>query len=836
MNNHMGHFDLNITTVNGIHNWPAPPYFSYAQDPDKPLFDLCIVETLKEKAHTGYLVRYSPEESRILFKSLNSQVEQMIGFDKIKSLRLLWPASLVVDENVLEAYAEKVFSPAEKQAFQVEFADETSIRGNTLGYVYNEAGLYLNAILDSGKVERHFIPQQAIRHYHVGLPIGEMLIEQNLASASDIESALAHQSEIRKKRIGDYLNESEVLTSEQLHLAIKHQETLPVMKLGEALKQLDLLTDEQLEDALKKQKQNRNLRLGDILIDMGIVDERTLKGTLAKKIGIPYVNLAKFNFDANAIRLVGATLARRLHIMPLCLHDGALVIAIEDPMNTKVLDELRFITQMKILPAIASDEDIAESLNSYYSQIFSSEFGDTSATSCQPDGSVEFQLDESYQQETGINDLASRLFDEDKSKTREIIEEQPIAESDNTLVQLVNKMILDAVKNNASDIHIETYPDRKNTIVRFRKDGSLENYLELPANFRNALISRIKIMSQLDISERRKPQDGKLDFQQFGNAKVELRVATIPTANGLEDIVMRVLAASKPLPMKNLGLSAVALASMETLIRRPYGLILVCGPTGSGKTTTLHSLLGHINTPERKIWTAEDPVEITQPGLRQVQVNAKIGWTFAQAMRSFLRADPDVIMVGEMRDEETTKIGIEASLTGHLVLSTLHTNSAPESITRMLDLGMDPFNFADALLGILAQRLAKKLCVKCKQPYTPDEAELQDLASEYTFSTPLDASWQLNQWKEQYGHDERMTLHKAKGCKHCNNTGYRGRLGLYELMTINPALKRLIQKRASVSEITSEALMNGMTTLKQDGIHKILQGETDIAQVRAVCA
>jgi type II secretory ATPase GspE/PulE/Tfp pilus assembly ATPase PilB-like protein len=521
--------------------------------------------------------------------------------------------------------------------------------------------------------------------------------------------------------------------------------------------------------------------------------------------------------------------------MPLCIHENMLVLAFEDPMNMKAIDELRFVTQMKILPAMSSREEILEALNTYYSQGQSWDSDGHVPSTQNSDGSIEFDFDQNALPDTGINDLASRLFDEDKSRTKEIVDE-PIAESDNTLVQLVNKMILDAFKDGASDIHIETYPDKKNTVVRFRKDGSLTPYLEIPANFRNALISRIKIMSQLDISERRKPQDGKLDFQQFGPAKVELRVATIPTANGLEDIVMRVLASSKPVPMDKLGLSPDALKTMQTLAARSYGLILVCGPTGSGKTTTLHSLMGHINTPQRKIWTAEDPIEISQAGLRQVQVNAKIGWTFANAMRSFLRADPDVIMVGEMRDEETTKIGIEASLTGHLVLSTLHTNSAPESIVRMLDLGMDPFNFADALLAILAQRLAKGLCHECKEAYTPDETELEALAAEYVDNTNFDATTVLTSWKGHHSKDHKLTLYKAKGCKVCNQTGYRGRLGLYELMTVSPSIRHMIQKRALVSEITQEALANGMKTLKQDGISKVLQGLTDIAQVRAVCS
>ena len=299
---------------------------------------------------------------------------------------------------------------------------------------------------------------------------------------------------------------------------------------------------------------------------------------------------------------------------------------------------------------------------------------------------------------------------------------------------------------------------------------------------------------------------------------------------------MRVLSSSKPIPMQELGLADHALTALKEMVKKPYGLILTCGPTGSGKTTTLHSLLGHINTPERKIWTAEDPIEITQEGLRQVQMNSKIGWTFASAMRSFLRADPDVIMVGEMRDEETTKIGIEASLTGHLVLSTLHTNSAPESIVRMLDLGMDPFNFADALLGILAQRLARSLCHRCKEAYEPTQDELQALADEYVLNTEIDPATVLTHWQSEYTQNKKFTLHKAKGCKACNDTGYSGRIGLYELMTISPNLRQLIQKRAPVPELVREALSNGMVTLKQDGITKVLKGVTDIAQVRAVCS
>ncbi|HEY6823736.1 MAG TPA: GspE/PulE family protein, partial [Steroidobacteraceae bacterium] len=377
--------------------------------------------------------------------------------------------------------------------------------------------------------------------------------------------------------------------------------------------------------------------------------------------------------------------------------------------------------------------------------------------------------------------------------------------------------------------HIEANGGGKSVAVRFRKDGVLVHYLDIPARFRGAVTSRLKIMSQLDIAERRKPQDGKIAFKRFGPSDVELRIATIPTSNGLEDVVMRVLSAATAKPLDTLGLDSQSLEKVRGLIARPHGLLLVCGPTGSGKTTTLHSVLGALNTSEKKIWTAEDPIEIAQPGLRQVQVNPKIGWTFAAALRSLMRADPDIIMVGEMRDAETAKMGIEASLTGHLVLSTLHTNSAAESVIRLLDLGMDPFNFADALLGVLAQRLVRTLCTHCRTRLEPSAREVTALAAEYCGDTGLDVQEVVKKWRQ-----DKITLYAAKGCKECDRTGYRGRTAVWELMVADKAVKRLVQKRAPVEEIVEAARAGGMRTLKQDGIEKVLHGVTDMAQVRAL--
>ena len=416
---------------------------------------------------------------------------------------------------------------------------------------------------------------------------------------------------------------------------------------------------------------------------------------------------------------------------------------------------------------------------------------------------------------------------------------------ENELVKLLNKIIVDAYKQGVSDIHIEPLPGKGKTGIRFRKDGSLVPYIEIPASYRSALVARVKIMCDLDISERRKPQDGKIKFKKYGPLDIELRVATIPSAGGVEDIVMRILAAGEPIPLDKLGVLPFNLDRLRATIEKPYGLFFVCGPTGSGKTTTLHSVLNYLNTPDTKIWTAEDPVEITQKGLRQVQVNRKAGLDFATVMRAFLRADPDIIMVGEMRDKETVGMGIEASLTGHLVFATLHTNSAPESIVRLLDMGMDPFNFADALLGILAQRLAKRLCSTCKQAYHPTEVELQLLLTEYceellnteTFLKDADAGRAavLAGWRQRYADkDGKFTLYRAVGCDECNK-GYRGRVGLHELMIGSDKVKKLLQEHSRVAQLLAAALEDGMLTLKMDGIEKVLLGVTDIKMVRAVC-
>ncbi|SDX95732.1 GspE/PulE family protein [Nitrosomonas sp. Nm33] len=508
--------------------------------------------------------------------------------------------------------------------------------------------------------------------------------------------------------------------------------------------------------------------------------------------------------------------------LPIDETEEGLVILTLDPERIKAL---RIVNQIfpkhKIIYTVCTQREFKATLDLFY--------GSGKGTALEDIGS--------------IDEMLSKLKENEEESVVEI--DETSAASENELVKLVNKIIMDAYRMGVSDIHIEPYPGKEKTRIRFRKDGSLMPYIEIPASHRNALVTRIKIMCDLDISEKRKPQDGKIKFRRFAPLDIELRVATLPSAGGLEDVVMRILSAGEPIPLDKMNFTARNLQELKSIISKPYGLFFVCGPTGSGKTTTLHSILKHLNTPETKIWTAEDPVEITQKGLRQVQINVKAGLTFATIMKSFLRADPDIIMVGEMRDKETTSLGIEASLTGHLVFATLHTNSAPESIIRLLDMGMDPFNFSDALLGILAQRLAKRLC-KCKKPHIASQEEISMLLMEYCeelkniehFKVNPDAAYQQieTRWLQEYGDEQKqITLYEVVGCDACNGTGYSGRVALHELLTATDALKKNIQEHARVAEMLVTALNDGMCTLKQDGIDKVLQGITDIHQVRAVC-
>ncbi|MBW1806103.1 MAG: GspE/PulE family protein [Deltaproteobacteria bacterium] len=559
------------------------------------------------------------------------------------------------------------------------------------------------------------------------------------------------------------------------------------------------ITQKELERAIAMARDQK------ISIETVFINEMKVKKNEVGRSISEYYNCEYVPFDNN-YPIPGDLLAKLKHVylknnlwVPLVREDGKVKILIDNPQRLDKIDSVKsLVPAEKYEFAVGLKEDILQFLEYFY-------------------GSPQDQ------DQGSIDDILGKLDMEEDDEGMEGTE--MLAEDDSAIVQLVNKIITDGHKKGCSDIHIEPYPGKAGAEIRFRIDGACQKYQTVPYHYRRALSSRIKIMSELDISERRKPQDGKIKFKKYSPIDIELRVATIPTVGGEEDVVMRILAAGEPIPLDAMGMCERDNNLLLSTITKPYGIVLVVGPTGSGKTTTLHSALAHINKPETKIWTAEDPVEITQRGLRQVQVLPKIGFDFSAAMRSFLRADPDVIMVGEMRDQETVSTGIEASLTGHLVFSTLHTNSAPETITRLLDMGMDPFNFADALLGVLAQRLVRTLCKSCKESYRPSREEYDSLVRAY--DGDFDALG--------FPYTDDLTLHRANGCDKCGNTGYKGRTAIVELLDGTDEMQTLIQGKAKMELLREQAVKDGMTTLMQDGIRKVFLGQTDLQQVRRVC-
>jgi len=572
-------------------------------------------------------------------------------------------------------------------------------------------------------------------------------------------------------------------------------------------------------DLAQRSARRKNVDLEDILIKEFQVKLSAIGNALSRFFGVPY---EAFRADRikpmDLLRNLKRDYVEANQWLPIEESQEGIVVISMDPERIKGSRIVNNIfPKGKIAYRVTTNAEFKQAIDQFYGAL--SDMGSV--------GDMLSSLDEGESGESGGGS------------------DELNAAADNELVRLVNKIIVEAYQQGASDIHIEPRPGKEKTLVRFRKDGSLGPYIEVPASYRSSLIARIKIMCDLDISEKRKPQDGKIKFKKFGPVDIELRVATIPTAGGMEDVVMRILAAGEPIQLDTLGVSPGNLERLKKVVSQPYGLFFVCGPTGSGKTTTLHSILSYINKPETKIWTAEDPVEITQKGLRQVQVNKKAGLDFATVMRAFLRADPDVIMVGEMRDKETVSIGIEASLTGHLVFATLHTNSAPESINRLLDMGMDPFNFADALLGILAQRLAKRLCKSCKQAYEPAQEEIKQMIKEYCEDLTNTDNWKKDpkaaadaiyqEWLKLYAKDGKFTLYRSQGCDACGGSGYKGRVGLHELLVGSDLLKKQIQEHARVAELFATGLNEGMHTLKMDGIEKVMSGITDLKQVRSVC-
>ena len=665
-------------------------------------------------------------------------------------------------------------------------------------------GFFGVCLAPSGPYSELYFFSRAVRAFEDPQPLGGMLVDAGLVSRVQVEDAARAQAEYKRIPLGQILVRHGKLSRSEAELAERLRAD-SAMRLGDVLIEEGLVEDHDVQHAVREQQRLRQLRLGDILVERGLVTEEAVCRTLARKFRLPFVDLDDVELDPEVLAELPEGVAERYEVLPLSSTTQILTIAVADPLGNDHLDVVRGYVKKRVERVLVSGSQLERELRT-----------------------VGARAQGSRQHGAAIDDLFRELDSHLREAEPEPVEpEEPaVREDDHPVVKLAHQIIEDAVRSGASDVHIEPNGHDDELRVRFRVDGRCRAYMSAPSSFRRALVGRYKVMAALDIAERRQPQDGKITLVLDGR-KVELRVATIPTLNGDEDVVMRILAGSEPMPLAEMGLSSANFEGLKRAIARPYGLVLCVGPTGSGKTTTLHSALGHINDVERKIWTAEDPVEITQPGLRQVQVNRKAGLTFAAALRSFLRADPDVIMIGEMRDLETVSTAIEASLTGHLVFSTLHTNSAPETVTRLLDMGVDPFGFGDSLVAVLAQRLARRLCTGCRTRRPASAREYQRLAQLYGAEALA----------KDLGIQKRsdMKLWRVAGCERCGGAGYRGRVALHELLLVDDGIRSAIQRKGNASEVRRIAMACGMTTLLQDGIAKAIAGDTDLKQVLSVC-
>jgi type IV pilus assembly protein PilB len=565
--------------------------------------------------------------------------------------------------------------------------------------------------------------------------------------------------------------------------------------LGQILLERGLISQEQLDEALKVQK-NTTEQLGRILAELGFATEKDVLRAHAEQLGIPFLELDRTSVDEDVAKAIPQSVVQRYNAVPIRRSGNRLTVAMADPTNVFALDDIRLITGYEIDPMLAAPDDIGALLRG----------ADNGATQETLNSALQ-AIDGGAAAIFAADDLdvSGGGVEEDMGRGAALEDEAPI-------IRVVTVIIQQAIKDRASDIHIE--PDRRGVRVRYRVDGVLHEVMQVPKYVHAPLISRIKIMGDMNIAERRLPQDGRIHIRYEGK-DYDLRVSSLPTVFG-EKCVMRILDQSSILiGLNKLGMSPETQAELEAIIVQPNGMILSTGPTGSGKTTTQYSVLNKINNVEKNIITIEDPVEYQLLGLNQVHVNRKAGLTFANAMRFFVRQDPDIIMVGEIRDLETAETAIQASLTGHLVLSTLHTNDAPSAVTRMVDMGVEPFLIAASVIGVLAQRLARNICSNCKEPYKP----------------PADA---LRRVGFKIEDAESIVFYRGRGCEQCRHSGYRGRLGVFELMLMNEEVQDLIVKRAPLSEVRNAALANGMKTLKQDGFQKIIEGKTTIEEVMRV--
>lgn len=823
-------------------DWPLPSWL--AKPADRHIWHHATLRLADGREYTGVLARARRHGVHVMLDWLDGAGPPALEWEQVTSLTMTTALLECQSSGPANPWDRQI--PHKRLAFELAFAEghaQAAFSGWTLGYLWAHHGLFLFVEQPCGEYVAQWFRARALDTVRIGNRTwtpGRQAAHEPLPAIAPAAAQAAPQHPAPATSISELVQASAAARA------------LPVSGLRQVLLDLALCTPAGLEGMVH----TPGLSVVEDMVRQDLLTHEQACHVLARMAGVAEADLAHFEYGTDAGALSPED-SSRYRVCALGSSGETFYAASANPTDSQLALLLSSLLKRHVELVWAAGAGIDARIERLLQSVHDPRaFADvnaaafnwtagpaTAATRTDPAHAPAAKVH--APQPHGATPSAPPAADEHLAVLvkRAIVEAStdPMGEhpseviESSDFVKLVKRIIEDALEQGASDIHIETNPGQAVTRIRFRRDGDMEHYLSLPSALRAPLVSRIKVMARLDISERRRPQDGKINFADFGGAKLELRVAVLPTHDGLEDVVMRLLATSDPIPLAALGLQARDENAVMAMAGHSFGLILAVGPTGSGKTTTLHSILKELNTAKRKVWTAEDPIEITQDGLRQVQVNPKIGVTFASAMRAFLRADPDVIMIGEIRDEETSRIAIEASLTGHLVLSTLHTNSAAESVTRLLDMGMDPMTFGDSLIGIVAQRLVRGLCGRCAAAVPLPPEAFEALVQEYILDSPLEAAEGRARLLAAGGVDAPgdLTVKTAVGCPHCAGKGYKGRTGVYEVLQNSPALRALIQQKTGPHRIFDAAVKAGMRSLRHDALEKVLQGRIDMVQARA---
>ncbi|MCK6424108.1 MAG: Flp pilus assembly complex ATPase component TadA [Burkholderiaceae bacterium] len=877
--------------------WPTPPLPAYPSPTCQIEPEPCVVESRSGSFISGLLTVFEPQEGVARVQVPGEKAAMPLRFAQIRRLTLQRPLRALLLQPEMAGSLDPAQAPLlthhPVQPYEVTLVGGTVYQGRTVTHVENSIGLFLFEPKDEqGSVERHFIPRVAIERSQVGERLGDLLAEGDLERSRQIEQGVEAQRRLRAQKLGDILLARQVVTPEQLLVALDKQARMPLVRLGEALVALGFTDEDTLQRALHQQEVERAQPIGEVLVQRGLVSADEVRVALARKMGVPVVDVSTFAVDVEALRLVPGDLARRLGVLPLLRRGGRLVVAMADASRDDLLATLKDVAQCAVLPALAGAGDLPAAIERAYAAlqppaadpgpssdmpafpVLTAELIDVprpraSAASrpgpAQPSGLAPFDATESRPgrgRASRMGDLApaapaapalaaalagargaggpgsvSGASGELRGRAR-------LERADSPVVQAFVSLVSEALAKGASRIHLECLPGEDGLQVRLRRDGQLETLPALPAALRNTLIPRIKALAELDATETRRAQQGRLSFGRLAPAhKVDLHVATLPSSGGLEDLVIGLPSVLKPMKLDGLGLSGDDLGRWTAMLARSSGLILHVAPPRSGRTTTLHAALAHLNRPERRLWSIEERIELSQPGLRQMELRPGGGMDFAQGLQAVQQGDADVVMVADLRDPAAARAAVDAALSGRLVLGALPGRGAADGLMRLLDQGIDRWSLADALLGVHSQRLLRRLCSGCRMSRPAKDNEVQEWLDAYLHGSSgsaedaeADREALLRSWIERFGREGKLRRYQSPGCERCGPGTPARQVAVHELLTVGREMRRLLRAGAPAWNLHRQAVRDGMKSLRQDGIEKMLAGKIGLEEMRQLAA